>query len=99
MVGAGMRDPAQIITRPDKFVDLGYNGPGRIIIEAQVPLDGGRNFNGAIRNLRRTMRNRYDGYENRPVIVLFNTQNNDCRAVFFALLIPRLAFIVPKVAV
>lgn len=99
VIAAGLRNLAQVVSRPDKLVPLSDDDPGTLLVETEVALDGRRYFNGGRGDNGRAMGDRQHGHNGRSIGLPLNRQHDHAGPVLPTLLAASLMFVVPKVRI
>src|SRR6516162_2022644 len=84
---------------PEKFIAFGDDDPGRVVVEAEMPLDRHRNFDRGCSIAGSGVRDRQNGNERGAIGFTFNGEHDDARPVLLSLFQPGPMFVVPEIRI
>ena len=99
VVTIGAPQFAQIVARPDELVALTHDDPRTIVIKAELPLDGARNFHGRHCIPGRAMSHRQHRHQRFTVPTAFDCKCDDARAILATFFLSALRFVISEIRI
>lgn len=99
VVTIGAPQFAQIVARPDELVALTHDDPRTIVIKAELPLDGARNFHGRHCIPGRAMGHRQHRHQRFTVPTAFDCKCDDARAILATFFLSALRFVISEIRI